>query len=125
MTESGLETGYGPRSPRADHLLNDFVQECAESFRAFGVARGDRVERVEGVASLIDAGSPLPFSNRAVLEAPIDDTRTVLDHVRPFYDAGPPTPFLLDSAWPTPDLGPIGFTLMGHPPLMVRPPDTP
>jgi hypothetical protein len=125
MTESELEKGYGPGSLRGDNLLNDFVQECAESFRAFGAARGDRVERVDGVASLIDAGSPLPFSNRAVLEAPIDDTRAVLDHVRPFYDAGPATPFLLDSAWPTPDLSPIGFVLMGHPPLMVRPSGTP
>jgi len=125
MTESDLEKGYGPATPRGDNLLNDFVQECAESFRAFGEARGDRVARVERVASLIDAGSPLPFSNRAVLERPIDDTRAVLEHIRPFYDAGPPTPFLLDSAWPTPDLAPIGFTLMGHPPLMVRAPDTP
>jgi GNAT superfamily N-acetyltransferase len=122
MTEtSELRNGYGPSNPRGDNLLNDFVQESAESYAAFGVARGDRVERLDGVVTLIDAGSPLPFSNRAVLERPIDDIRTVLDHVRPFYDAGPATPFLLDSAWPTPDLGPIGFAPMGHPPLMVRP----
>jgi GNAT superfamily N-acetyltransferase len=122
---SELEKGYGPSSPRGDNLLNDFVQESAESYVAFGVARGDRVGRVENVASLIDAGSPLPFSNRAVLEQPIDDARTVLDHIRPFYDAGSATPFLLDSAWPTPDLGPIGFAPMGHPPLMVRAPGAP
>jgi hypothetical protein len=122
MTEtSELRSGYGPSSPRGDNLLNDFVQETAESFAAFGTARGDRVERIAGVATLIDAGSALPFSNRAVLERPIDDIRAVLDHVRPFYDAGPATPFLLDSAWPTPDLGPIGFAPMGHPPLMLRP----
>ena len=116
-----LETGYGPSSPGGDNLLNDFVQENAASFAAFGTARGDRVERVENVVTLIDADSPLPFSNRAVLERPIDDIRTVLDHIRPFYDTGPVTPFLIDSAWPTPDLGPIGFSPMGHPPLMVRP----
>jgi hypothetical protein len=115
-----LETGYGPSSPGGDNLLNDFVQESAASYAAFGAARGDRLGRVEGVVTLIDAGSPLPFINRAVLERPIVDLTTVLDHVRPFYDAGPATPFLLDSAWPTPDLGPIGFSPMGHPPLMVR-----
>src|SRR5262245_35057296 len=115
-----LETGYGPASPSGDNLLNDFVQENAASFAAFGRARGDRVARIEDVATLVDAGSPLPFSNRAVLERPIDDIRAVLDHVRPFYDGGSDAPFLLDRAWPTPDLSPVGFQLMGHPPLMLR-----
>jgi GNAT superfamily N-acetyltransferase len=122
MTEtSELDSGYGPSSRSGDNLLNDFVQETAASFAAFGGARGDRVERIDGVGTLVDAGSPLPFANRATLERPIDDARTVLDHIRPFYDSGPATPFLLDSAWPTPDLTPIGFARMGHPPLMVRP----
>ena len=115
-----LETGYGPSSPGGDNLLNDFVQESAASFAAFAAARGDRLGRVDGVVTLIDAGSPLPFINRAVLERPIDDVNTVLDHIRPFYDSGPATPFMLDSAWPTPNLRPIGFEPMGHPPLMVR-----
>jgi len=123
--ESALETGYGSTSPGGDNLLNDFVQESADSYRSFGTARGDRMDRVDGVVTLIDAGSPLPFINRAVVERPIADTRAVLDHVRPFYDQGPPTPFLLDSAWPTPDLEPIGFVLLGHPPLMVRPAGAP
>ena len=49
-----------------------------------------------------------------------------LDHSSaPFYDDRPATPFLLDSAWPTPDLRAHGFALMGHPPLMVRPPGIP
>jgi hypothetical protein len=122
MTEtSALPNGYGPANPAGDNLLNDFVQESAASYAGFGRARGDRVERIAGVATLVDAGSPLPFSNRAILEQPIGDVRAVLDHIRPFYDSGSPTPFLLDSAWPTPDLEPIGFARMGHPPLMVRP----
>jgi hypothetical protein len=40
---------------------------------------------------------------------------------RAFYEDHVPFPFLLDSAWPTPDLRAYGFALMGHPPLMVRP----
>jgi hypothetical protein len=126
MTESSaLRSGYGPSNPAGDNLLNDFVQETAASYADFGIARGDRVERVNGVATLVDAGSPLPFSNRAILEQPVDDVGAVLEHIRPFYDAGPATPFLLDSAWPTPDLEPIGFAPMGHPPLMVRPAGVP
>jgi GNAT superfamily N-acetyltransferase len=120
-----LETGYGRSSPGGDNRLNDFVQESAASYAAFGTARGDRTARVESVVTMVDAGSPLPFINRAVLERPIDDARTIHDHIRPFYDAGPDTPFLLDSAWPTPDLGSLGFTPMGHPPLMVRPAGAP
>ena len=122
---SELQTGYGTASPGGDNLLNDFVQESAASYAAFGAARGDRLGRVDGVVPRVDAGSPLPFINRAVLERPIDDARTILDHIRPFYDAGPAMPFLLDCAWPTPDLSPIGFTRMGHPPLMLRPPGKP
>ena len=124
MSESELETGYGP-GPTGDNLLNDFVQECAASYVAFGAARGDRIGHVEGVVSMVDAGSPLPFSNRAVLERPLADPAAVIEQVRAFYDAGPDAPFLLDSAWPTPDLIPFGFVRMGHPPLMVRPAGTP
>jgi hypothetical protein len=115
-----LATGYGAATPPGDNLLNDFVRENAGSFAAFARARGDRVARIEGVATLMDSGSPVPFSNRAVLERPAGDVSTVLDHVRPFYDAVGDAPFLLDSAWPTPDLAPLGFQLMGHPPLMLR-----
>lgn len=109
-----LETGNGPSSPGGDNLPNDFVQESAASHAGFGAARGDRIGRVDGIVTLVDAGSPLPFINRAIVEAPIDDVRTVLDHIRPFYDDGPRTPFLLDSAWPTPDLTPVDRTAYNY-----------
>jgi ribosomal protein S18 acetylase RimI-like enzyme len=126
MTEvPRLDTGYGSTTPAGDNLLNDFVQECAESFAAFARARGDRVERIAGLATMVDAGSPLPFVNRVLLEQPITDPTALVARIHDFYAAGPPTPFLLDSAWPTPDLTDAGFTLMGHPPLMLRPPDVP
>ncbi len=122
MTDrSPLETGAGSASPPGDNLLDDFVRESAESYAAFGRARGDRVERIDGVATMVDAGSPLPFVNRVVLERPVDDHGPLLARIRAFYDEGPPTPFLLDSAWPTPDLSTSGFTRLGHPPLMMRP----
>jgi GNAT superfamily N-acetyltransferase len=126
MTETpDLENGYGAATRAGDNLLNDFVQESAAAYAGFGVARGDRVERVANVVTLIDASPSLPFTNRAILERPIDDDRAVLDRIKSFYDDGPATPFLLDSAWPTPDLGPLGFTRVGHPPLMLRPESTP
>jgi len=117
-----LQTGYGPGTPPGDNVCNDFVRESADSFAGFARARGDRVERVDGIVTMTDAGSPLPFFNRAMLEQPPADLDSVLQHVRGFYgSAGGGSPFLFDSAWPTPDLRPRGFALMGHPPLIVRP----
>jgi hypothetical protein len=125
-----LDDGYGLRTASADNLLNDFVQEGAASFATFAAARGDRHDRVDGVGTLVDAQSPVPFFNRAVLEQPMASPQTVLDALRAFYgQGGSEAPFLLDSSWPTPDLSAHGFTLMGHPPLMFRPaaplPDAP
>jgi hypothetical protein len=117
-----LEDGYGARTASADNLLNDFVQEGAASFATFAAARGDRCERIDGVGTLVDAASPVPFFNRATLEQPMAAPRSVLDALRTFYAATESAaPFLLDSSWPTPDLSGHGFTLMGHPPLMWRP----
>ena len=121
MTETTpLESGYGPAAPPGDNLTNDFVQETAASFRALATARGDRERRITGIVAMTDAGLPLPFWNRAVLEQPVDDVGALLAHLRGFYgSAGPP--YLLDSGWPLPDLRAYGFVLMGHPPIMVRP----
>ncbi|HYL52821.1 MAG TPA: hypothetical protein VEZ15_12685 [Acidimicrobiia bacterium] len=120
-----LPSGYGAQVLPGDNLCNDFVQESARSFAAFGSARGDRVARLEGLVTMVDARSPVPFFNRATLEQPIDDLERTLHELRAFYCAvGGEMPFLVDSAWPTPDLRPHGFALMGHPPLMRRPPDT-
>jgi hypothetical protein len=123
--EAPLETGYGPASPPGDNIGNDFQQETARSFTDLGRARGDRVARIDGLLTLVDASSPLPFANRAVLEQPITDAEHVVAELRAFYAAGGVGPYLFDSAWPTPDLRPYGFTLMGHPPLMVRAPGAP
>jgi hypothetical protein len=118
-----LETGYGPTVTSGDNVCNDFVQESAESFAAFAAARGDRVARIDGVVTMTDAGSPLPFFNRAILEKPADDVPGLVAELRSFYKGT--TPFLVDSAWPIDDLRPHGFTLMGHPPLMLRTPGVP
>jgi hypothetical protein len=116
-----LESGYGARTLPGDNLCNDFQQETAHSYAELARARGDRLERIDGELTLTDAALGLPFWNRAVVEQPIVDAGTVLARCRAFYDGHAAVPFLLDSAWPTPDLRDNGFMLMGHPPLMVRP----
>jgi hypothetical protein len=117
-----LESGYGPAAPPGDNLTNDFQQETARSFAELAAARGDRVERIAGVVTMTDSNTPLPFWNRCVLEQPITDVDAIVDAIRAFYDRSGAGPFLVDSAWPTPDLRSHGFMLMGHPPLMVRAP---
>ena len=124
--EISLESSYGPQVPSGDSLCNDFVQESARSFAAFATARGDRLARLDGIVTMVDAGSPVPFFNRATLERPVAHLEQLVGELRNFYRGPEGTAsFLFDSAWPTPDLRAHGFTLMGHPPLMLRPANTP
>jgi len=117
-----LATGYGPGTPVGDNLCNDFQRETAGSYAELARARGDRLQAGDGGLTLTDSELPLPFWNRAVLHQPVTDVATTVGRVKEFYAAAPAphAPFLLDSAWPTPDLREHGLTLMGHPPLMVR-----
>jgi hypothetical protein len=115
-----LETGYGPTTLAGDNLTNDFQQETARSYLNLAIARGDRTTRMPDVVTMTDAGMPLPFWNRAVLEQPIAAVDQIVPTLREFFGREG-LPFLFDSAWPTPDLRAHGFALMGHPPLMVRP----
>ena len=123
MKNSNRDTARAPRP--ATTSMNDAQQETAGLLRGTGLGpRRSGHALIDGVLTMTDANLPLPFWNRAVLEAPMTETGTTLATLREFYDGGA-GPFLLDSAWPTPDLRPHGFTLMGHPPLMLRAPDRP
>jgi hypothetical protein len=119
--ERPLETGWLADTPVEDNLLRQFVFNQAGVNEAVATGLGGRVERVEGVL-LADAQSPVPFSNQALLTRPLagsDDP--VLDEVEGFF-AGASQPSTLLSMWPTPDLAPRGWMLMGHPALVVRAP---
>jgi hypothetical protein len=68
-----------------------------------------------------DSGLPEPIANSASLLRPLDDGAAPeltarLDAF--FAESG--MPWILWSAWPTPDLTDLGYHLGGHPPLMVR-----
>ena len=71
---------------------------------------------------LADAGSRVPYFNQAILGRPVlsaDDG--VLDEAEAFFAAGTSAAMLL-SIWPTPDLTPRGWTLVGHPAFVARGP---
>jgi len=121
-SDEELETGYGVAAPAGDNLCNDYAQGLADGFMALADARRDRVERGPDVA-MNDGGSPSLFGNVVVVRRPVpDDEWTALAaRVHDFYAGHDGGPFIVFSAWPTPDLTARGFGRVGHPPLMYRP----
>jgi hypothetical protein len=124
-TDEVLETGYGRGAPAGDNLHNDYAQAEANAYAALGHARGDAVADDERFGLMLsDSGSPTPFGNIAVLRRPLRDREweDAAHAMHEFYAARAGGPFMLFSAWPTPTLHDLGFGLVGHPPLMFRPP---
>lgn len=118
-----LETGYGPSAPAGDNLCNDYAQGMAEAFSSLAEARGDRVLRDDGLdLTMSDGGSPAFFGNVAVAGRPLGDAdwREAAARLHDFYGGRPGGAFLVFSAWPTPDLVPLDFERIGHPPMMLR-----
>ncbi len=121
-TDEVLETGYGPGAPQGDNLCNDYAQGLAVAFGELAGSRGERVDDGD-VVTMTDGSSPSLFGNVVVLRRPIGDREwpEVVEHVHGFYAGRPGGPFLVFSAWSTPDLTGDGFGRIGHPPLMFRP----
>jgi hypothetical protein len=117
-----LENGYGPETAAGDTLFNDFVRGEAVSAVVLGDARGERTYRDPGRLAMADGESPMPFSNLGVVERPprADEIESLVAEIRGFYRGHPGGPCLLKSLFPLPDLTPLGCTLMGHPPVMLR-----
>ena len=122
-TDDVLETGAGAAAPPGDNLCNDYAQGLAEGFGALAEARGDRVDR-DDTAVLGDGGSASLFGNVAVIRRPVDESAwpALAARMLAFYGGRAGGPFLVFSAWPTPDLRHLDFGRVGHPPLMFRPP---
>lgn len=123
-TEETLETGYGDNTPEGDNLLNDFARGEATAFGALAAARGDRVVDHDGLQlTLLDSGSPAPYGNLAVPRRPLGESewREAATVMHDFFAQQSGGPFIVFAAWPTPDLRPFGFGLIGHPPMMARP----
>jgi hypothetical protein len=121
MTERPLETGWLPDTPVADNALRRFLFNQGELNAKLALAGGGRSHQTDAVA-LADSGGPVPYFNQALPLRPLrglDDL--VLASIDGFYE-DMDRPVTLLSAWPTPDLRPLGWTLMGHPAFVVRSP---
>jgi hypothetical protein len=124
LQELQVETGSLPTTPIDDNLLRQFVHSQAVVNEITATALGGRAERSDDVF-LADAGGPIPYLNQAIptrpLSGPDDPVLALVD--RFFADgfaAGRPSTLL--SMWPTADLSAKGWSLVGHPALVLRSP---
>ena len=85
---------------------------------------GGRWERWDAVWAA-DTASPVAFPNSATLLQPLSASGAgdLIVRLDQFYQQVAGGPWMLWSAWPTPDLALYGMRLAGYPPLMARLPD--
>jgi len=115
-----LTHGWEPELDASDSVLRRFVLATADRGEAVARAVGGRARRTE-VISAADPASPVMFDNAVVVLQPpaYVDLRDELADALAWYP--PERHVAVLSPFPTPDLGPLGLSLMGHPPLMFRP----
>ncbi|MGH2476231.1 MAG: GNAT family N-acetyltransferase [Candidatus Limnocylindrales bacterium] len=117
-----LTTGWEPDVAAGDSVVRQAVLVHASWANA--LARSiDRpwMDGPEWAAGNCDDRGAL--SNWVVLKRPLLDLERVVAALDEMFPPG--VPFLMVSAWPTPDLRAHRLGLVGHPPLMLRPPSTP
>src|SRR5688572_17892503 len=108
--------------PGDDNLVKAYVWGYADLTETTARALGWPVVRTDRYVA-VDAGTEFPFQNCTVPLRPFhsDEAPDLLDEVTSFYAPRPGGPILLWCGFPTPPLGALGWQLMGHPPLMLRP----
>jgi GNAT superfamily N-acetyltransferase len=116
-----LPDGWGADSKRDDTLVRAYAESYADLAETLGRVGGHPTIRTPEFVAF-DSHAPFPFVNVAVLLRPVHDVDdAVLDEIASFFTSDDDTPFLVWSATPTPVLDGRGWSLMGHPPLMLRP----
>lgn len=121
-----LPDGWGGDSPADDTMVRAFAESWATLNEQLGLALASSVVRTDDYVAC-DSHVPFPFANVATLLRPVlraDDP--VLDEITEFFAPDDEsTPYLVWSATPTPSFSERGWSLMGHPPLMLRPAGAP
>ena len=122
---TALETGWLPTTPVGDTYLRRFLHNWAGMCAAIARALGGHSRDLPAVL-MADSGRPLVFFNCATLMQPLtaETAAATLDEITAFFrfsKASRRAEVLLVSAWPTGDLRPSGWSLMGHPPILLLP----
>lgn len=113
-----LTTGWEADVPVDDTIHRQFVFNSADRVEHHAKAMGG-VVHVDNDVCAGDLGSPSAFGNQAILLRPMTEATApdIAERLRGAFSGS----FVIFSAWPTPDLRPYGYGLIGHPPFMVRP----
>jgi hypothetical protein len=122
-TAERLPDGWGADSPPDDTLLRAYAEAWGHLAESIARSHGGAIERSPDLV-LCDLHELSPFLNVAVLLRPVlDPADGLVDRIADFF--GPDeqdSPFLVWSATPTPSFRERGWSLVGHPPLMLRMP---
>ena len=114
-----LTNGWEPALPAEDTLVRQAV--LVHASWPVEVARGSNRPWRSGPrwagGWIGDRGA---LTNPVILVQPLTDPTGVIAEINSLFP--PSVPYLMISAWPTPDLREHGLVLIGHPPLMARQP---
>jgi hypothetical protein len=116
-----LTAGWEPDLDAEDSIQRQSVLSMAAraAHQAAAVGGPHEDDAVLAMASASDRS--LWVSQVAVLQ-PLVDVEAFSRRTTDFFGG---RPHIVFSPWPTPDLGPVGYQPVGHPPLMLRPAGTP
>ena len=125
VLDPNVRAGWEPDTPLEDSLLRRFLVNWTASIEAHGLPLGGRMLRRDDLAA-VDLGRPSFGANVATLTAPlfpegVEEVTAALDEFYGFSRGVYSGTAFLFSAWPTPDLRPHGWKLLGYEALMLRP----
>ena len=114
-----------PKTPDGDTYQRRFLLNYAGMCAAIARVLGGTSAVLPAVA-LADSGRPSAFTNCATLLQPLaaETAPATMAEIAAFYGFDDPSrqgEVALASAWPTGDLRPHGWVLVGHPPLHLLP----
>ena len=114
-----------PTTPVGDTYLRRFLLNWAGMCAANAHALGGHSRALPSVV-MADSGTPVVFFNCATLMQPLSaaTAAATIDEIAAFFafpESSRRGDVLLVSAWPTEDLHPSGWSLMGHPPVFLLP----
>lgn len=117
-----LTTGWEPALDPHDTMLRRYLAAWTAQCEAFTTSVGGATV-VTDRWSWSDAPRPTDlFTALTLLAPPPEDPTSLFDEIEATVDAGGPGEVHLWTAWPTPVLARRGWQLVGHPPLLLRPP---
>ena len=124
ILDSNMRAGWEPDTPSSDSILRGFLTNWSNLTETEIAAHGGQSLIRDDLAAF-DVGRPAGFANIILFLTPFfpegtDEIATTLDDFFGFTCGDKTGEVYIFSPWLTPDLRPAGWSLMGHPPIMLR-----